>query len=167
MFLCVWLQQHKLILTAKLLKQGYRYHKNRREFSTFYHRHSKLIILIQHGVFNSSTTRHIRTFILYINSNKFFENLILVINSKILSNFIKVGYNLDVMRQSASLVLIPITTRWCLTVSCNFPIGILGQVWYLIVSTPDLCTLTYFYSYGFLFKCTTVGQASDSMTALT
>ena len=24
-----------------------------------------------------------------------------------------------------------------------FPIGILGQVWYLIVSTLDLCTLTY------------------------
>ena len=29
-------------------------------------------------------------------------------------------------------------------VSCHFPIGILGQVWYLIVSIPDLCTLTYF-----------------------
>ena len=27
-----------------------------------------------------------------------------------------------------------------------FPIGILGQVWYLIVSIPDLCTLTYLYS---------------------
>ena len=27
---------------------------------------------------------------------------------------------------------------------CHFPIGILGQVWYLIVSIPDLCTLTYF-----------------------
>ena len=25
-----------------------------------------------------------------------------------------------------------------------FPIGILGQVWYLIISIPDLCTLTYF-----------------------
>ena len=25
-----------------------------------------------------------------------------------------------------------------------FPIGILGQVWYLIVSIPDHCTLTYF-----------------------
>ena len=25
----------------------------------------------------------------------------------------------------------------------NFPIGILGQMWYLIVSIPDLCTLTY------------------------
>ena len=28
---------------------------------------------------------------------------------------------------------------------CHFPIGILGQVWYLIVSIPDLCTLTYIY----------------------
>ena len=27
---------------------------------------------------------------------------------------------------------------------CHFPIGILGQVWYLIVLIPDLCTLTYF-----------------------
>ena len=27
---------------------------------------------------------------------------------------------------------------------CHFSIGIVGQVWYLIVSIPDLCTLTYF-----------------------
>ena len=27
---------------------------------------------------------------------------------------------------------------------CHFPICILGQVWYLIVSIPDLCTLSYF-----------------------
>ena len=31
--------------------------------------------------------------------------------------------------------------KWCSKV---FPIGILGKVWYLIVSIPDLCTLTYF-----------------------
>ena len=31
-----------------------------------------------------------------------------------------------------------------LVVVCYFPIGILGQVGYLIVSIPDLCTLTYF-----------------------
>ena len=31
-----------LFLTAKLLKQGYRYHKIRKEFSKFYHRHSDL-----------------------------------------------------------------------------------------------------------------------------
>ena len=29
---------------------------------------------------------------------------------------------------------------------CHFPIGILGQVWYLIVSIPDFCTLTNFNS---------------------
>ena len=27
---------------------------------------------------------------------------------------------------------------------CHFPIGILGQVWHLIVSIPDLCPVTYF-----------------------
>ena len=51
---------------------------------------------------------------------------------KIVKRYIRVGYNLDVMRQSACLVLNPITV----------------------------------YSYGFLFNCTTVGQASDSTTAL-
>ena len=40
-------------------------------------------------------------------------------------------------------------TSWLLFVVsncefCHFRIGILGQVWYLIVSIPDLCTLTYF-----------------------
>ena len=26
----------------------------------------------------------------------------------------------------------------------TFPYGVLGQVWYLIVSIPDLCQLSYF-----------------------
>ena len=51
----------------------------------------------------------------------------------IIKRYIKAGYNLDVMRQSACLVITPITV----------------------------------YSYGYLFNCTTVGQASDSMMALT
>ena len=33
-----------LFLTAKLLKQGYKYHKIRKAFSKFYHRHSELIV---------------------------------------------------------------------------------------------------------------------------
>ena len=42
-------------------------------------------------------------------------------------------------------------TDWLSFVVSNFefvtlPIGILGQVWYLIVSIPDLSTLTYFSS---------------------
>ena len=28
----------------------------------------------------------------------------------------------------------------------TFPCGILGQVWYLVVSLPDLCRLSYFYT---------------------
>ena len=30
---------------------------------------------------------------------------------------------------------------------CHFPIGILGQVWYFIVSIPYLCNLIYFYGH--------------------
>ena len=41
-------------------------------------------------------------------------------------------------------------TSWLLFVVSNcefviFPIGILGRVWYLILSIPDLCTLSYFF----------------------
>ena len=47
-----------LFLIAKLLKQGYRYHKIRKAFSKFYHRHSELIVkntiglktLLQQGI---------------------------------------------------------------------------------------------------------------------
>ena len=42
-------------------------------------------------------------------------------------------------------------TSWLSFVVLNcavvtFPFGILGQVWYLIVSIPDLCPLSYFHS---------------------
>ena len=39
-----------LFLTAKLLKQGYRYHKIRKAFSRFYHRHSELIVKYNIGL---------------------------------------------------------------------------------------------------------------------
>ena len=47
-----------LFLTAKLLKQGYRYHKIRKAFSKLFHRHSELIVkynialktLLQQGI---------------------------------------------------------------------------------------------------------------------
>ena len=39
----------------------------------------------------------------------------------------------------------PLGSRlWCLLWVCRFPIGILGQVWYLFVSISAICTLTYF-----------------------
>ena len=39
-----------LFLTAKLLKQGYGYHKIRKAFSKFYHRHSELIVKYNIGL---------------------------------------------------------------------------------------------------------------------
>ena len=39
-----------LFLTAKLLKQGYIYHKIRKAFSKFYHRHSELIVKYNIGL---------------------------------------------------------------------------------------------------------------------
>ena len=39
-----------LSLTAKISKQGYRYHKIRKAFSKFYHRHSDLIVKFNIGL---------------------------------------------------------------------------------------------------------------------
>ena len=65
---------------------------------------------IQHCVKNSSAARHIRTYILlFINSNELLEKPNFSDQfKKIVKRFIRVGYNLDVMRQSACLVLNPI-----------------------------------------------------------
>ena len=43
-------QQQKFILTAKLLKQGYRYHKIRKAFSKFYHGHWESIVKYNIGL---------------------------------------------------------------------------------------------------------------------
>ena len=39
-----------LLLTAKLLKQGYRYHTIRKSFSKCYHRHSEIIVKYNIGL---------------------------------------------------------------------------------------------------------------------
>ena len=109
-----------------LLKQGYRYHKIRKPFSKFYHRHSGLIVKYSIGL-KSLLQEGISEPILYGDLVCKFKRIVGKPNFS--DQFKKiVRYDLDVMRQSACLVLNPITV----------------------------------YSYGFLFNCTTVGQASDS-----
>ena len=74
-----------LFLTAKLLKQGYRYHKIRKTFPKFYHKHSKLIVKYNIGLklfYNKAYQNLYFMVIKFINSNELLENLILVINSK-------------------------------------------------------------------------------------
>ena len=126
-----------LFLTGKLLKQGYRYHKIRKAFSKFYHRHSELIVKYNIGL-KTLLQQGISEPIFYGDLVYKFKRIVGKPNfsdqfKKIVKCYIRVGYNLDIMGQSACLVLNPITV----------------------------------YSYGFLFNCTTVGQTTDSMTALT
>ena len=136
-FARVCFNNRNLFLTAKLLKQGYRYHKIRKAFSKFCYRHSELIVKYNTGlktllqlaisepIFYGDLVYKFKRIVGKPNFSDQFKNIV--------KRYIRVGYNLDIMRQSACLVLNPITV----------------------------------YSYGFLFNCTTVGQASDSMTALT
>ena len=124
-----------LFLTAKLLKQGYRYHKIRKAFSKFYYRHSELIVkyniglktLLQQGIsepiFYGDLVYKLKRIVGKPNFSDQFK--------KIVKRYIRVGYNFDIMRQSACLVLNLITV----------------------------------YSYGFLFNCTTVNISCTSTTA--
>ena len=126
-----------LFLVAKLLKQGYRYHKLRKAFSRFYHRHSELIVKYNIGL-KTLLQQDISEPIFYGDLVYKFKRIVVKPNfrdqfKKIVRHYIRVGYNLDIMRQSACLVLNQITV----------------------------------YNYGFLLNCTAVGQASDSLMALT
>ena len=100
-------------LTAKLLKRVYRYHKLRKAFSKFYRRHYELISKFNVGlksllhqslsvpefygdlVYKFKTIRGMTDF-----SDQF---------RKIIMRYKRIGYNLNVMQQSACLVINPIT----------------------------------------------------------
>ena len=98
-----------LFLTAKLLQQGYRYHKVRKAFSKFYHRHSELIVkynialktLLQQGIpepiFYGDLVYKFKRIVRKPNFSAQFKIIV--------KRYIGVGFNLDIMRQSACLVL--------------------------------------------------------------
>ena len=59
------------LLTAKLLNQGYRYHKLRKAFSKFYRRHSDLVLKFNVGLFCNKAYRNQNFMVtLCINSEK-------------------------------------------------------------------------------------------------
>ena len=93
-----------LFLTAKLLKQGYRY-KMRKACSKFYRGHSELIVKYNIGL-KTLLQQGISEPIFYGDLVYKFKRIIGKPNlsdqfKKIIKRYIKVGYNLDVMRQSA------------------------------------------------------------------
>ena len=122
-------------LTAKLLRQGYRYFKLRKAFSKFYRRHSALVekysvslkTLLQQGIsepeFYGDLVYRFRKIVGKSNFSEQFRKLI--------NRYKRIGYSLDIMRQTACLVVNPIIVD----------------------------------GYASHFNCTTAVRASDSMTA--
>ena len=124
-------------LTAKLLQQGYRYHKLRKTFSKFYRRHYELVSKFSVGL---KTLLHQG-----LSEPEFYGDLVYKLKKivgradfsdqfrKIIVRYKRIGYNINIMRQSACLVFNPITVN----------------------------------NFASLFNCTPVGRASDSMMAPT
>ena len=102
-----------LFLTAKLLKQGYRYHKIRKAFSKFYHRHSELIVkyniglknLLQQGISEPIFYGYLVYKFKRIVGKPYIRDQF----KQIVKHYIRAGYNLDIKRHSACLVLNQIT----------------------------------------------------------
>ena len=119
------------VLIAKLLRQGYRYHKIRRAFSKFYQRHFDTVskynvglkTLLLQGLsepeFNGDLVYKFRKIIDKSDFPYHFK--------KIIVRYKKIGYDMDVLRQTACLVVNP----------------------------------TKVNSFVYLFNCTMVGRASD------
>ena len=122
-------------LTAKLLKQGYRYHKLRKAFSKFYRRHFELIEkyhvslkkLMQQCICNPEFYGDLVYEFKKIIGNPNSSNLL----KRIVNRLKRAWYSLDIMRQTVCLVFNPIMVK----------------------------------GYAALFSCMAVVQASDSMTA--
>ena len=119
------------VLTAKLFRQGYRYHQLRKAFSNFYRRHFDTVSMYKAGL---------KTLLLQsLSESEFYGDLVYKFRKiigknnfpfhfkKIIVCYKKIGYNIDVLRQTACLVVNPIKVN----------------------------------SFAYLFNCPTVGRASD------
>ena len=119
------------VLTAKLLRQGYRYHKLRKAFSKFNRRHFDLV---------SKYNVVLKSLLLQgLSEPEFYDDLVYKIRKmigkynfpyhfkKIIGRYKKIGYNIDVLRQTACLVVNPIKVN----------------------------------NFAYLFDCTTIGRVSD------
>ena len=105
------------VLKAKFLRQGYRYHKLRKAFSKFYRRHFDIVsnvglktlllqVLSEHEFYGELGYK----FRKIIGKNDFPYHF-----KKIIGCYKKIGYNIDVLRHTACLVINPIKANSLLT----------------------------------------------------
>ena len=125
-------------LTAKLLQQGYRYHKLRKTFSKFYRRQYELVSKFDVGLktllHQGLSEPEFYGDLVYKLKKKMYVGLIFLISSvKNIVRYKGTGYKINIMRQSACLVFNPITVS----------------------------------NFASRFNCTPVGRAIDSMMAPT
>ncbi|MES9951112.1 MAG: hypothetical protein ABW118_19310 [Candidatus Thiodiazotropha sp.] len=125
------------ILTAKLLKQGYRYHKRRKSFSKFYRTHFDLVSKFNVGL-KTLLRQGLSEPEFYGDLEYKFRNIIGRNYSsdqfkKIITRYKKIGYDKKVMQQTACFVFYPVTVD----------------------------------NFAFLFECALGGRAPDYMMAQT
>jgi hypothetical protein len=102
-----------LIITEKLLKQGYRYNKLRKTFAKFYYRNISLIskykctlkTLLRQGISHPEYYGDVIYKLRKITGNANFHTLF----SKRIKNFIKKGYDPTILQRTACLVVSPFT----------------------------------------------------------
>ena len=128
---------HNKLLTQKLLKQGYRYHKLRKTFSKYFGRFydliSKFQIVLESLLRQGLSEPEFYGDLVYklkkiVGSNNFSAQFI-----KIISHYKKIGYNINVLQLTACMVVNQIMVD----------------------------------NFAFLFNCTLVVRTSDSMTVPT
>ena len=119
------------VLTAKLLRQGYRYHKLRKAFSKLYRWHFDLVSKYNVGL-KTLLLQGLSELEFYGDLEYKFRKIIGKYDfpyhfKKIIVSYKKIGYDIDVLRQTACLVVSPIKVN----------------------------------NFAYLFDYTTVGRASD------
>ena len=96
-----------------------------------------------HSYLNSPRKHSGKTFLLTVPRRYFFCGSYVLFMSSVCHAFASVHCCLVVTWRERADLLALVCDVYC--DFCYFPIWFLGQVWYLIVSIPDPCCLSYFY----------------------
>ena len=114
------------ILTTKLVKLGYRYHKVRKTFSKFYRRHYDLVSKFNTGLKSLKQTpiepefygHLVYKFKKILGRNDFSDQF-----RKIIIRYKMIGYNMNVMRQTSFFVVNPTTVNNFADLFTCMPVG--------------------------------------------